>query len=219
MFQKPRHFAIEGAFKLSLAVGVSTRRPWESDSPHLFALGLARTVTSLRPVLPSGSGPPIEASGVGNDPDALPDVRGAEVRSSHHERPRGVSRLDQHVVNPVIASSSEARDVLSESPTGSQLPHDPHVFPEQSGALAVDALAAVVRFAGVLAGRAPGHNVNWSDSVSSESVGSESTHVVIDLYPWEVGRVGAPAIGLDLAGSQRAEARPVQPEGPATSGA
>ncbi len=160
MFQKPRHFAIEGAFKLSFAVGVKTLRPWLSDSPHLLALGLARTVTSLRPVLPSGSGPPMEASGVGNDPDALTDVRGTEVPSSHHEWPRGVALRDQRGVYPVIASSSEPRYVLSECPTGSQLTHQPHVLEEQAGTLSVDALPAVVRFAGVLAGRTSGHNVN-----------------------------------------------------------
>jgi hypothetical protein len=54
------------------------------------------------------------------------------MSSTHHERPAGVARLFQTTEDDVSAASSEARDVLSEYPVGSQLLHHPQELEPQS---------------------------------------------------------------------------------------
>ena len=62
---------------------------------------------------------PSTALGVGHDPNSVSPVRGSDMASTHHERPCGVVCCLQIAEHFVSCDSSEARDVLSEHPTGS----------------------------------------------------------------------------------------------------
>jgi hypothetical protein len=82
---------------------------------------------------------PSAAFAVGHDPDPIASMRGADMSSTHHQRPAGVTSGLQVSENPVSAVSSEARDVLNENPLGSQLSHQPRELAPESASLAVDA--------------------------------------------------------------------------------
>jgi hypothetical protein len=64
-------------------------------------------------------------------------VRRADSLSTHHDRPDGVAEFVQRIVNPVIASSAESRDILNEQPNGSSCPNKPQPLEPQAGVLAV----------------------------------------------------------------------------------
>lgn len=70
---------------------------------------------------------------MGHDENPLSPVRRANVVSTHHERPAGVSLRLQVFKHPVSAESAEARDVLSDHPAGSHFSHQPEELgPEPS---------------------------------------------------------------------------------------
>jgi hypothetical protein len=71
---------------------------------------------------------------VGHDPDSLPSVRGANVVSTHHERPSGVACFFQVLQDEVTASSSESTDVFNKNPTGSELSDESGVLEPESAA-------------------------------------------------------------------------------------
>jgi hypothetical protein len=176
--------------------------------------GLPRTAWIRSPL------PPLSASDarhVGNNPDAVSPVGRAGVPSTHHERPDGVSFRFQRSVYPVVAASSEARHVFKTNPTGSHFAHDPHGFPEQSRSCPVDPFAVRVRGAGVLAGRTPGHNVNWSDSIGPKSFGGDAAHVVVYPDAGKVsGELGSPP-SVDLASGDGSESGPLKTETPSAA--
>jgi hypothetical protein len=62
---------------------------------------------------PSGTfRPPDGRFGVGHDPHTLSPVRCPDVASTHHERPAGVASRLQLGREPVIASTSQSRDIF-----------------------------------------------------------------------------------------------------------
>jgi hypothetical protein len=80
--------------------------------------------------------------------------------SAHHERPAGVARRFQLGEHPVRASSSKARNILSDDPRRSELGDDPGELENESAARSVDASAGVIGGADVLAGRRSGNDVD-----------------------------------------------------------
>jgi hypothetical protein len=143
--------------------------------------------------------PPLSASDalqVGNNDDPLPEVWGAGMHSTHHERPCGVAERFQARENPVDSSSAEARNVLKCDPTGSKFADEPDGVEEQAGSFAIDPAPACVGGAGVLAGRGTGHKVNWS-MIGKHLFSGEGLNVGIDRHA--VARLidrAAPRIGL-----------------------
>jgi hypothetical protein len=72
-----------------------------------------------------------------DDPDAVAAVRGADVASTHHERPAGVARRLQVAEDGIRAATAQSRHVLDEHPAWAE-------FADDAGELAPEA-AAVAR--------------------------------------------------------------------------
>lgn len=131
------------------------------------------------------------AVAVGHDPDAVPLVWGADMTSTHHERPAGVARLLQVIEDSVCASSSESRYVLSKDPTWSELADDVDELAPEAGALAVEA-RALPRARDVLAGEAAGDEIDMGQvgghtdvevlEGSGEVYGADVVAELIDLH-------------------------------------
>jgi len=143
----------------------------ESFQSRVAGVGRDATVTCAcklcRPGLlrPRAERPPvtIPTSGVTqvscDDEHPLASVRGADVVSTHHERPAGVAFRFQSTAHDIRAASTERRHVLSNDPTGSHFAHEPQVLEPQSAAGAVEA-GAFPCDADVLAGKATDDGVD-----------------------------------------------------------
>jgi hypothetical protein len=194
-------------YSVALGVGSSARR---SVARSRFGFPLL----PCRPRLPPAS----DASGVDSDkPHALPLVRGADIVSTHHERPAGVAESLQFNEEPVDASSSEARAVLKSAPTRPALSDDADGLEEQAGALAVDAAALGVRGAGVLAWGGADDDIGEADAIGNKSSCPEGSHVIVEPRVGEVPAEDGAAPRVDFAGGDGSEAGAVQAERPAAT--
>jgi hypothetical protein len=154
---------------------------------------------------------PSADAGVGqspDDPDAVASVRGADVSSTHHERPAGVARRLQVAEDDICAATAQSRHVLDEHPAWAELADNAGELPPESAAVSgVDARA----FAGdrdVLAGESAGDEVN-----GLEGAGACESHVPAagDVGPVSGDDVFTVGLPLDLpahreAGALEAEA-------------
>jgi hypothetical protein len=125
--------------------------------------------------------------GVGQDPHALPAVGSADVVSTHHERPAGVTCRFQVAEHPVSASIAESRYVLSENPTGSELANETMELAPEPASLSVDP-GSLSGAGDVLAGEASGDAINPGNPICSQYFGIERPYVVVDRYPRPVFR-------------------------------
>jgi hypothetical protein len=101
------HFAMEGASQLPVFVGLG--------SNNARSISVWFTPRDRSPEHGRGVGKVVAKP---EEPDALAKVWCAGMDSTHHARPTGVACLFHSSENPVSAASSEARHVLSSSPTG-----------------------------------------------------------------------------------------------------
>jgi hypothetical protein len=145
----------------------------------------------------------------GDDPDAVASVGGADMASTHHERPAGVSRRFQVTEHPVRAVSSEPKDVLNEYPTGSQLAHDPVHFSPQPAAVACFDALLLPRDRHVLAGESSGDEID-----GAEVGGGGEAHVTpsVDVGPVPLEDVDAVGVTLDLPDDAHAGPFEAEPE-------
>jgi hypothetical protein len=144
-----------------------------------------------------------------NDPHALSLMIGADVVTTHHERPSGVAERLQCAEHPVSASSSQARDVFKSDPTRSQISDEPDSLEEEPGAFAVDSLAARVRGARVLAGRASDDDVWPPSEIGNKSSCGEGSNIVIEPHIGEILRIDRPPPRVRLACRHCAKAGPM----------
>lgn len=118
-----------------------------------------------------------------HDPDPLSLVRGANVVSTHHERPSGVPESFQTFEDNVGPTSSQSRDIFSEYPTRPDKLNDSEHFEPEARPRTFEARA----FAGardVLTGEAAGDGV---DSSQSENSGRcNISHVLKDRNAGEI---------------------------------
>jgi hypothetical protein len=146
-----------------------------------------------------------------DDPDAVASVGGADMASTHHERPAGVARRFQVTEHPVSAVSSEPRDVLNEYPTGSQLAHDPVHFSPQPAAVACFDALLLPRDRHVLAREASGDEID-----GPEITGIGEAHVTpsVDVGPVPLKDVDAVGVALDLPDDAHPSPFEAEPEPP-----
>ncbi|BGE85118.1 hypothetical protein Ms3S1_15540 [Methylosinus sp. 3S-1] len=154
-----------------------------------------------------------------NDPHSLSFVIGADMVSTHHERPSGVSDLLQCAEHSVCAASSEARDIFKSDPTRSQISDEADGREEEPGALAVDSLAARVGCARVLAGRASDEQVGTISEIGNNSPCGELSNIVIHPHAGEIRREHGAPPRIGLAGRNRAIAGAMEAERPAAGAA
>jgi hypothetical protein len=117
------------------------------------------------------SGVPFDGCAIGavpDDPDAMTPMRCANMLSTHHGRPHGVSFLFQASEHGVSTASSESRNVLKEKPSRSHFTHDPVQLPPQPRFLGWCGFGAdPLAFTGdteVLAGESAGDPIDSSAS-------------------------------------------------------
>jgi hypothetical protein len=124
----------------------------------------------------------VQFRAVGHEPDPLPPVRGTNVVSTHHERPAGVACCFQVLDDFVSRESSDARDVLSNDPTGSELADESgEVRPE----VALVRLRLLLSGNGEgLTGEAPAYDIDSSGNRLS----CERSHVSMNWHPRPVMR-------------------------------
>jgi hypothetical protein len=90
------------------------------------------------------------------------------MSSSHHERPCGVACFFQITEHPVRSASAQARDILSEHPTGSALTHEPEHLEPQPGSSPRETFAFPCK-ADVLTGEATANDIDsFTQSICSE---------------------------------------------------
>ncbi len=140
---------------------------------------------------------------MGHDEDALPSVGGSDVVSTHHERPDGVAESLQVFDDPVSAESAEARDVLSQHPSG------PCCLDEAAK------LGPEPPFVPVSSSR-PG-NANWLARKSSAEkiVGRQLAHAPHVAPSGDGGPMlleDPPAVGIDLDLSDASHSGPLESE-------
>jgi hypothetical protein len=97
---------------------------------------------------------------VTNNPDPVPTVRRPERMSAHHERRAGVAKVFHRSGDGVRPASAQLRNILKYAPAGKELGADAAHFPPQPAALAFEALASGRCAADILAGAAPGDDVD-----------------------------------------------------------
>jgi hypothetical protein len=132
---------------------------------------------------------------VGHDPDPLPSVRGANVVSTHHERPSGVACFFQVLQDEVTASSSESTDVFNKNPTGSELSDESCVLEPESAAGAFLYTRTFASDGHVLAGEAAADEVDSSGNRS----GCELSYVIVDRHSGPASREDRLAVRFDFA--------------------
>lgn len=155
----------------------------------------------------------------GNDDDALPGMIGSEVRSTHHERPIGVTDLFQPTEHPVDSATADARNVLSANPIGSAFVDEAKPLHKESGSLSVESSASGVGAARILARRASDNDVGKS-SICPQTVGGEGSNVIVHPHAGEISQVLRTAPRIDFASRDGFEAsRSVEAEAPTTGGA
>jgi hypothetical protein len=142
-------------------------------------------------------------------------MRCAEVQSAHHERPWGVANFLQCVEYPVDAATADARDILSRNPTRSHFACETHEIEEKSRSLPVDALAAGVGGAGVLARGGTAEDVDAGDSIGSKPGSANCSNVIVHPDMGEVAGEPLAPPRVDLAGGDGGDSSPVESEAPA----
>ncbi len=160
---------------------------------------------------------------MGHEEDPLATVRRSNIVSTHHERPYGVTARLQVLYDPVSAESAEARDVLSNHPSGSHLAHQPvELRPEPP--LVLVSLPAPGAGDG-LAGESSDQSVSWrevthghssdvSESWNARPVSFEdSSAVVVKLHLGDASPSGAFEAEVDAAdaGEKRDESHKLSP--------
>ena len=125
-------------------------------------------------------------------------MRGADMSSTHHERPAGVTLRFQVSEDGIRAASAERRDVLSEHPIGSAQGDDPSHFPPQAGTVPGEA-SAFACGRDILTGEAADDGVDSSEA--GEPVGAEEANVSASGHvgPVTGEDVLAVGIGFDLS--------------------
>jgi hypothetical protein len=147
------------------------------------------------------------ALGVGQDPEALPPMRGTNIVRSQLTPFRVVPQRGQVPENSTKPPNSEHWRVLHERESWSYLANDASELRPQAASLSVDACS----FAGcadVLAGEPAADDVN----VSSPWVAVEGLHVIPDREAWQVpvslpGEQDGSAVGINLNSADGAPAK------------
>jgi hypothetical protein len=137
------------------------------------------------------------ASGVGNNPDTLPEVRRADVGGCNATPDRIIPAFGQVSENDSHSPSKQSCDVLHDDEAGSKLANESSVFEPQARAFPVET-ASLPGEADVLAREAPADGVN-GDSVSGKSGSVKSSDVFISGHARPVLRQDSPAEWVDLA--------------------
>ena len=144
------------------------------------------------------------ASGVGNKPEPVAPVMGANGGSGYAVPPRIIPERGQVSENDAKSSTKESCDVLHKHDAGSKLANEAGILAPQAGALTLNARASSGE-GDVLAGEATTDGVH-PKSICGQSLGGEGSHVVIAGHPWPVVGEEVSAGGRDLAERDRAEA-------------
>jgi hypothetical protein len=164
-------------------------------------------------IRPCESGrPPLWARQVGSkDDNPWPPVPSAEVASSNHVRPAGVTDRVQRVRDPVIASSLDESAVLSNEPTRSDFIDDADGVIEE----VVGVEASTAADGGVLAaGRGARNKINLGDAVGAEALAAEGSEVIVLLHLRIVLGVERAPPGHRLAGRNGGDSGAVQTQRP-----
>lgn len=144
-------------------------------------------------------------------------MRRADVESTHHERPAGVALLFQLAENPVDSSIADARNILKRKPARSDFADEADRFEVETGSHPLDPAPFGVGCAGVLAGGASGHNIDWPNSIVLELPGGELLHIVINSDAGEVSGVLPPSPLIDFTCRDSAQASSVKAEAPSAA--
>src|SRR5690606_2353162 len=157
----------------------------------------------IAPVVPS------EAVGVGHDEDPFPFVRGADARSWNKERPAGVTFTFQVRKYIVEAQRDMPSNILSNDPSGPQLPNkSKHFRPE----VTVIRLASSLPGCGERLARVSSANkVNCSiihHPIPLQSLPCQFPHVLVYRHPRPVAGQHPAAVGFNLAEGRRLDPGP-----------
>jgi hypothetical protein len=150
-----------------------------------------------------------------DEPGALADMVGADIRSTHHAWPAGVAERFQLIEQPVGAASSEVRAIFKSEPARAAVSDQPHRLEVEPRAFALDPLALRVGAADVLAGRRADDDLGQAAEVGNKSSCREGADIGVESDMREVLRIEDAPPFDDLAGGDGHEPRPVQPERPA----
>jgi hypothetical protein len=108
-----------------------------------------------------------DASGVGNNPEPVAPVRGANGGSGYAVPPRIIPERGQVSENVSKSSTKESCDVFHDDVAGSKLANESCIFSPEAGALTGQPGARPGK-ADVLAGEAAADHVHGSDHLSSQ---------------------------------------------------
>lgn len=152
------------------------------------------------------------AVGVANNPDALTEMVGPGMDSTHHERPAGVACRFQVKENLVSPENSEAMDVLNDDPSGSDSSNNPGVLSPESAASAREPFRFRTRgMTDVLAGEPSANKVCcW---------GCQRADIRVARDSWPVLCEDGSAVGVDFAELDGSHSRSLKPKAEAPDAA
>lgn len=157
------------------------------------------------------------ASGVGNNPDSVPLVRGESGASRNAVPPQIEPERGQLSENGSKSPNKESCDVFQDNELRSNLANEPGEFKEKAGPFSIQT-GAVTGEADVLAGEAAADESS-SDPVGLESLSGEGFDVVIDRNSGPVMGQQVAADGFLLAEGHGDHARGLEPNGEAADAA
>ncbi|KRW97530.1 hypothetical protein AQY21_03130 [Paracoccus sp. MKU1] len=154
-----------------------------------------------------------------DEPGALADMVGADIRSTHHAWPAGVAERFQFIEQPVGAASSQISAIFKSEPARPALSDQPHGLEIEARPFPFDPLALRVGAADVLAGRRADDDVGQASEVGNKSSCREVADIGVESDMRKILRIEDAPPFHDLAGGDGDEACAVQAEGPAAGGA
>ena len=133
------------------------------------------------------------ASGVGHNPDAISNVRGANGGSGYTVPLRVIPERSDFPEHLIQSARAKGADVFDDDPRRPAFFDEPAVLAPEAGSLPAKS-GALACGADVLAGEASANNVNWPDIPSVEVA-----HVIEDGNARPVLAEDGSAVRLDLA--------------------
>lgn len=147
-----------------------------------------------------------EASGVGNKPEPVAAVRGANGASWDAIPPSIIPERGQVSENVSKSSTKERCDVFHDNVSGSKLANQSCIVSPKAGTFAGQSSASSGQ-ANVLAGEAAADRIDMPDHLSGQS-----RHIIEARDVGPMGRQQMPTRSCDLAEGHGLESRPLQAE-------
>jgi hypothetical protein len=154
---------------------------------------------------------------VGNNPDALPEMRRSNIGSRYAMPFRIIPERGQVSENTVEPSIKQCCDVLHDDELRSYLANNSSVLRPKSAANSFNS-SALARNADVLTGEAAADDIH-GNSVCPETIGCEGSDISENRDSWPVLSQHSLAVGIDLAEGDGSHPGSFEPEAEAANSA